>query len=174
MPPVVLCDSGPLMVLGKLNRLDLLADLYGQVQIPHAVYDEVVLKGVARGESDAFTVRLFWQRQGWPVADVSPTTLAAYEPSVVLDPGESQVLALAQTLADPLVLLDDQVARAEARRLNLRSRGTVGVLVQAHREGLLSLAQTELLVNEIAARPDVWISSKLCDQVLLALRKRGE
>jgi predicted nucleic acid-binding protein len=39
----VLCNSGPLMALGKLNRLDLLADLYGEVQIPHAVYDEVVI-----------------------------------------------------------------------------------------------------------------------------------
>jgi hypothetical protein len=30
--PTVLCNAGPLMALGKLNRLDLLADLYGHVQ----------------------------------------------------------------------------------------------------------------------------------------------
>jgi predicted nucleic acid-binding protein len=44
---VVLCDAGPLMALGKLNRLDLLAGLFGQVQIPRAVYDEVVTQGLA-------------------------------------------------------------------------------------------------------------------------------
>jgi predicted nucleic acid-binding protein len=39
---VVLCNSGPLMALGKLNRLDLLAELYDEVQVPQAVYNEVV------------------------------------------------------------------------------------------------------------------------------------
>ena len=43
--PVVLCDAGPLMTLGKLNRLDILASLFGEVQIPRAVYDEVVTQG---------------------------------------------------------------------------------------------------------------------------------
>ena len=68
--PVVLCNSGPLMALGKLNCLELLANLYGEVRIPKAVYAEVVLQGLVRGAPDAFTVRLFWQRQGWPVVEV--------------------------------------------------------------------------------------------------------
>jgi predicted nucleic acid-binding protein len=58
--------------------------------------------------------------------------LSAYTPPVVLDPGETEVLALAQSLADPLVLLDDKVARAEARRLKLRLCGTLGILVRAY------------------------------------------
>ncbi len=171
--PIVLCNSGPLIALGKLNRLNLLANLYNEVQVPHAVYDEVVTQGIARGASDALTVRLFWQRQGWPIVDVSPTVLSAYKPPVVLDPGETEVLALAQTLSDPLVLLDDEIARAEARRLNLCLRGTLGVLIQAYRKGLLSLTQIELLINEIAARPDIWIGAKLCNQVLRSLRESG-
>jgi len=76
------------------------------------------------------------------------------------------VLALAQTLAEPLVLLDDETARAEARRVGLHVRGTLGVLAQAHRQGLLSFPQLELLINEIAARPDIWIATRLCEQVL--------
>ncbi|MCP4604561.1 MAG: hypothetical protein GY847_29235 [Proteobacteria bacterium] len=31
---IVICNSGPLMALGKLNRLDLLAELYDKIQIP--------------------------------------------------------------------------------------------------------------------------------------------
>lgn len=97
--------------------------------------------------------------------------LSAYTPPVVLDPGETEVLALAQTLTDPLVLLDDEVARAEARRLKLHLRGTLGILVHAYRKGLLSFGQVELLIHEIAARPDIWIGIKLCEQVLASLRK---
>ena len=166
---IVLCNAGPLMVLGKLNRLDLLADLYGEVQIPRAVYDEVVTRGLARGAPDALTVRLFWQRQGWPIVDVPSAVLSAYTPPVVLDPGETEVLALARTLTDPLVLLDDEIARTEARRLGLRLCGTLGILVHTSRRGLLSPEQTELLIREIAARTDIWISARLCEQVLASL-----
>jgi hypothetical protein len=157
------------MALGKLNRLDLLAGLFGQVQIPRAVYDEVVTQGHLRGAPDALTVRLFWQRQQWSIVDVPEALLSAYAPPVILDLGETELLALAQSLADPLVLLDDEVARAEARRLKLRLCGTLGILVRAYRKGLLSLDQVELLIREIAARPDIWIAARLCDQVLASL-----
>jgi predicted nucleic acid-binding protein len=68
------------------------------------------------------------------------------------------------------VLLDDEVARAEARRLQLQVRGTLGVLVQAYRAQLLALIHVELLIQEIAVRPDIWISARLCEQVLTSLR----
>ena len=167
--PVILCNAGPLITLGKLNRLELLSELYGKVRIPHAVYDEVVTCGLAKGASDALTVRLFWQRQKWPVVDVPPSVLSAYTPSLILDPGERAVLALAQTMRYPLLLLDDEVARSEARLLNLRVRGTLGILAQAYREQMLTLAQTELLIREISVRRDIWISAKLCEQILASL-----
>lgn len=168
---VVLCNAGPLMALGKLNRLDLLAGLFGQVRIPRAVYDEVVTQGLVRGAPDALTVRLFWQRQKWPVVDVPEALLSAYGPLVVLDPGETELLVLAQSLVDPLVLVDDEVARAEARRLKLRLCGTLGILVRAYHQDLLSLDQVELLIREIAARPDIWIAARLCEQVLASLSR---
>ena len=168
--PVVLCNAGPLISLGKLNRLELLSELYDEVQIPHTVYDEVVTYGLAKGAPDALTVRLFWQHQKWPVVDVPPDVLSAYIPSVILDPGERAVVALAQTMMHPLLLLDDEVARGEARRLNLQLRGTLGIMVQAYREHMLTLAQIELLMREISARRDIWISTKLCEQVLASLQ----
>jgi len=79
------------------------------------------------------------------------------------------VLALAQTLTDPLVLLDDEVARTEARRLGLDPRGTLGILVHAYHKNLVSFDQVELLIHEIAVRPDIWISARLCEQVLASL-----
>jgi predicted nucleic acid-binding protein len=143
--------------------------LFGEIQIPRAVYDEVVIQGLVRGAPDALAVRLFWQRQQWPIVDVPEALLSAYVPPVVLDPGETELLALAQSLADPLLLLDDEVARAEARRLKLRLCGTLGILVRAYRKDLLSLDQVELLIREIAARPDIWIAARLCEQVLASL-----
>jgi predicted nucleic acid-binding protein len=168
---VVVCNAGPLIALGKLNRLELLAELYGQVQIPEAVHHEAIIRGLALGMPDARTIRLFWQAKGWPVVEVTAAMLMAYVPEVILDPGETEALALARSLPDARVLLDDESARAEARRLKLRVTGTLGVVAQAHRSGILSLPDTELLLQEIAVRPDIWISARLCEQLLEALRK---
>jgi predicted nucleic acid-binding protein len=66
--------------------------------------------------------------------------------------------------------MDDATARAEARRLGLHVRGTLGILVQAYRRHHLSFLQVELLLEEIASRPDIWISAQLCNQVLAQLR----
>ena len=98
--------------------------------------------------------------------------VGAYTPSMLLHPGERELLALAQTQTNPLVLLDDEVARAEARRLQLQVRGTLGVLVQAYRAQLLALIHVELLIQEIAVRPDIWVSAKLCEQILTVLRSQ--
>ncbi len=168
-PQIVICNAGPLMALGKLNRLDLLAAVYGQVTMPEAVYDEVVVQGTLRGEPDARLVRVHWQRLQWPVVPVDPATLSRVQPSVILGRGELAVLALAAAHPDPEVLMDDAAARAEARRMGLRVRGTLGVIVQAYRQAHLSLEQTEFLVEQIAERPDIWISAQLCHRMLALL-----
>jgi predicted nucleic acid-binding protein len=113
---------------------------------------------------------LFWRRQGWPVVEVPKDVVSAYKSPVLLGPGEIEVLAWAQTRPNSLVLLDDEVARAEARRLKLRLSGTLGVLVRAYQSERLSFSQVELLLNEIAVRSDIWISVRLCEQVLASLR----
>jgi hypothetical protein len=63
---MVLANAGPLMALGKLNRLGLLSGLYGTVHIPRSVYREVVSVGMAQGQPDAFAVRLSVERYDWP------------------------------------------------------------------------------------------------------------
>jgi hypothetical protein len=47
----------------------------------------------------------------------------------------------------------------------------LGILVQARRAGCLTFQEIELLVLEIAARPDIWIGEKLCQSVLAKLRE---
>jgi len=44
--PDVLCNACPAITLGKLNRLEVLSELYGEVRIPCSAYDEVVTSGL--------------------------------------------------------------------------------------------------------------------------------
>jgi len=61
--------------------------------------------------------------------------------------------------------------RTEARRLGLLVCGAPGILVRAYRERLHSIDQLELLFQEIAARPDIWIASRPCQAVLDSVRE---
>lgn len=108
---IVLSNAGPLIALAKLNRLELLETLYLRVQVPRAVYTEVVTQGLRYGAPDALLIQAFWQDRGWPIIEVPTNRLANYTPSVILDRGETELLALAQTVEYPLVLIDDEIAR---------------------------------------------------------------
>jgi predicted nucleic acid-binding protein len=166
----VLVNAGPLIALGKLNRLPLLAQLFGKVHVPQAVFDEAVVEGARRNTPDALIIRLFLQHYSFPILDLSELASRSYVPAWELGAGERQLLALAQSFPAALVLLDDELAREEARRLGIPVKGTIGILVQAFREGLLDTEEVELLLLEIAARSDIWISEKLCRRVLDQLR----
>lgn len=111
------------MALGKLNRLGLLSGLYGTIHIPRSVYREVVSVGLAQGRPDALSVRLFVELYQWPILEASPGALRKFDPSVVLDEGETELLVLAQGLPDCLVLMDDEAGRSEARRMGLQPKG---------------------------------------------------
>ena len=157
------------MALGKLNRLDLLTGLYAIVQIPEVVYNEVVVDGLARGEADAAIVPNFWRQQQWPVVSVHDAVLKAYQPLIALGGGERAVLALAQVTPGALALLDDALARREARRIQVQSYGTLGILLRAQQAGILMRPELVRLLQDIASRPDIWISAALCQKIIAGL-----
>jgi hypothetical protein len=53
----VVVNAGPLIALGKLGLVHLLAQLYGEVLVPPAVYREVVVGGIVVGAADALAVQ---------------------------------------------------------------------------------------------------------------------
>jgi len=166
---IVLSNAGPFIALGKLNHFALLGHLYPELAIPRTVYREVVAEGSAHGAPDAFLTRLFVARYRCTIVEASKSVLAGYAPPGRLDAGEFELLALARASQEVMVLMDDELARTEARRLRIPAKGTLGILVEAHRANLLTLDETELLLLTIAARPDIWISEQLCRRVLAEL-----
>ena len=55
-----------------------------------------------------------------------------------LDPGEASAITLGLENSDSLLILDDLKGRKEALKLKLKFTGTLGVLVRAKKENLLS------------------------------------
>ena len=162
------------MALAKLGRLDLLSQLYGQICLPTAVYQEVVVRGRRRRYPDAQLVQLAIQRQQLSVVRVEPTDLPPGIMALPLDAGEKEAIFLAQSEPDSLVLLDDGTAREAAKIRGLTVKGTLGVMAQAFRASLLTLDEVEALSEAIIAHDQIWIAEGLCRQVLEQLQAESQ
>ena len=148
-------NSGPVMSLAKLGLLDLLYDLYGQIYIPSAVYCEVVIHGLDSGFPDACYVRSAILKDHIAVINVSYGELPDNISNLPLDIGEKQSLYLAIRDKFDLILLDDFVAREEAKKLGLSIKGTLGVIIQVYREGYINLDMVVEIIQAIIARDDM-------------------
>ena len=168
----VVSNAGPLIALGKLGQLGLMLTLYSHILIPREVYNEVVVNGLRLGADDAPAVD-FLIRQGHiqVVEGITPSPLPTWAHS--LDAGEIEVIVLGQQQVADWVLIDNEHARKAARQVGLPLKGTVGLLLEAWRQGHLSLQAFELLIQEMKTRPDLWISEQLCDRALGQARQEA-
>ncbi len=165
-------NAGPLIALGKLGLVHLLKPLHDQVLVPSIVYEEVVTRGVELGQPDAYLVQMAVARHDLLVVDLAKSETETTEQAGGLHSGELAAIALATQEGSDWLLLDDQLARERAHALGLRVKGTLGVIVEAHRRGLLTDEEVELIFEAIIARDDIWISDMLVRRVREAWRQR--
>ena len=138
--PAVVADSSLLVYLSRLGRLDLLRELHGEVLIPPAVWREVAEEGADLIEGK--TVRQESQR-GWIKVATDLGTGIQDPQLAALDEGERDAIALAVS-RNALLIIDELQGRAVAKRLGLSITGTLGVLVEARRCGLIEQLRAEL------------------------------
>lgn len=125
----VICNTSPLIGLWGLDRLSLLRDLYIDVWIPRKVETEFL----AINES---VYREVLDNAPWiKIVDLTHSQDATVYRN--LDAGEAEVFALANEHDARLVIIDEQAARREAKRIGVPFKGVVGVLLEAKEEGLI-------------------------------------
>lgn len=133
--PAVICNTSALQYLHQIDRLDLLPALFGQVQIPRAVAEELD-EGKRRNVSLPTLEDLSWVTVR-PVRDLTLLPLVTS-----LGDGEKEVFALGLEATDALLVLDDRNARRYAIAAGLKVTGTLGILVLAKERGLIDSART--------------------------------
>ncbi|MEW6192546.1 MAG: DUF3368 domain-containing protein [Bacillota bacterium] len=129
--PEVICNTSPIQYLYQVELLHILPALAGQVVIPPAVVNELAA-GRSWGIDLPDPTRLEW------VIVRRPTSEVALPLVTDLGPGETAVLMLALESHDPVVVLDDALARRVAESLSIRLTGTLGLLLDAKRAGLIA------------------------------------
>jgi predicted nucleic acid-binding protein len=148
---LVIADASCLILLNKIEELDILKDNYQKVYITPEIATE-------------FNVAI----PDWiEIITVKNKTLQSLFENL-LDLGESTALSLAFEIPDSIVILDDLKARKVARNLGLKITGTVGVIVNAKLEGTIPSAK---IILEKILNTDFRINVKIINE---AIRAAGE
>lgn len=146
----VVSDSTTLIILANQNRFDLLSNLFCEVYIPQAVWDEIHYK-------PEFVTPPFIQRCTVQPDDNLETLL------YLLDQGESEAIVLAKSKNLPLII-DEKKGRKIATNMGIRIIGLLGLLyLNIKRNHILKQEAQEFL--DQARTNGFRISQKLIDEM---------
>lgn len=148
-PHVIVSDSTCLIGLERIQRLELLPQLFDHVFVPPAVAEE-------------FGRAFPWLRVRTPA---DKDYVAALK--LQLDDGEAEAIALAKEL-NCVVILDDLAARRAAKRQNVRFVGLLCLLLHAKQAGKLQAIRPAI---ESLRAAQFFVSDALAAE---ALRLAGE
>lgn len=82
---------------------------------------------------------------------------------IMVDAGEAEAIALALTVPDCIIILDDSRARKIAGRMNVKQIGTVGLLLRAKRLGFIDQIRPYL---DSLKNNGIYIRQALIDAVI--------
>ena len=160
----IVSNTGPIIGLAKIGRIELLKKLGEEVLIPPYVHKELFGKIGAEAVQIEMALNDFIR-----VAPVKITELSITSVLAELDEGERQAVALASELGeDVLLLMDDHAGRRAARELGVAITGLVGLLLVAKEKGLVDTLGSLL---EGLRHAGYWLSDEVVE---IARKLAGE
>jgi len=145
---MIVSDSTTLIILFDLNRIELLSNLFPEIIIPSAVYDEISVKKTI--DLPAFI------RVQTPSDNAILKSLKQ-----LLDLGESEAIALALELETKLII-DEKKGRKIAIRQGLEIIGLLGIVYLNIKKRFISEKEAKIFL-ESALSHGYRISQKLID-----------
>lgn len=157
----LIINSTPIIGLSILGKLFLLADLFEKVYVPEAVYKEII-----HSDSPNIYGRDELKRM---IGDELFQLYRVNNSELVkklygkLHEGELEVVVGAKELDLKYVAIDEHAARSLAKTFQLQPIGTIGILILAKKNGLISEVRSSL---DILVKHDFYISKNLYQKAL--------
>ncbi len=146
MPKVVISDTSTLILFHKIEELEVLRNVYGDIITTPEIAEEFLE----------------------PLPDwikIESVTDKKYQEflETQVDLGEASAIALAKEMDDALLLLDDLKARKLAKKLRLNFTGALGVLNKAKQIGIID--KIKPMIDKLLAT-NFRISQNIIDELL--------
>jgi len=157
MARLVLSDTGPLIGLARVEGLIWLRELFGIVAVTSEVVREVF---ASKGGDDEVLIRKAID-EGW-LQRLGTSLTEPHYPH--LGAGEASCIRMAVSRSEPtLLLLDDRLARREAKRAGLQVVGVAAIVGMAELRGLTPSARA---VFDLLLQSDYRIGESVIEEVL--------
>ncbi len=153
---IIVADSSALVALATCGSLWVLKELFNEVKVPQAVFDEVVVPN----KPQAQTLRIYLEDKVETV-DLSQVILKNVNG---IGQGELEAMALAMNLSANRLLIDDAKAKKVALLNQIKVIGSLGILLLAKQQNLLDELKPLL---ESINHSDIYISNRLVTKVLI-------
>ncbi len=155
---VIISNTTPLINFACIRRLDILTKLFSEIYIPNAVREELQSK-VQKFPAISQVLKSDWIK----ILEIKNTQLVN-SLRIDLHLGEAEAIVLAIENPNSFLLLDELAGRGIARFQNLKFTGTIGSLLEAKKENIIS--EIKPLLDSIQTNANFWISEALYNQVL--------
>jgi predicted nucleic acid-binding protein len=159
----VIADSSFLIALATVDALPLLLQIFPEVFIPEAVYDEVVTRGAGLPGAEEVAAAAWIKR----VMVKDANKVKGYR-AERLGEGEAEAIALAEELKAGLVLVDDEHAWEVAQRRGIAYLRSTELVLEAYRRQLLDADTAESKLVELGKKR--WISQEVVEAALRQLK----
>ena len=120
MHKTIISDTSCFIILSKIEELDLLQKLYGQIVTTSDIAEEF-------GET----------LPNWVTIEKVTDKYRQQILEMQIDKGESSAIALALEIPDCTLIIDDFKARKIAQNLGLNFTGTIGIIIKAKLNGII-------------------------------------
>lgn len=143
----IVINASPLILLCNCKLEFILPELFEEIIVPEAVWDEIVA-GPEHDQSVETLPHLSWLKK-------LPTSLEADIANWDLGNGESSVLSHACVHPEFIAVLDDMQAKKCAKAIGIKTLGTGSILIAAKQKGLIDSVEDSLRQLQKAG---LWIS----------------
>lgn len=166
---MIVSNSGPLMYLTRISKLNLLKEIFKEIIIPKEIYEEVVVIGKEGHFLDAWKIEEAIN-QGWIKVQENIIDKELEKLFSQIDLGEIAVISLARKLKPDLVLIDDAFARFIAESFGFKVKGTIHVLLKAYSNKIIDKEEVKSLLRLLISE-GFRMSSEFYAQVLDEIEK---
>ncbi len=162
---IVVADTTPLISLMKAARLDILELLFKEVLIPQAVYEELTTNSDFQDEANQIKNSSFIK----VVTVKEHKAVDVLRRSSGLDLGESEAIIFADDSKADVLLMDEARGRQVAKNMGLYIMGTVGILLFAYEEKVLTSSDVEDAMEKLR-KADRHIGDDIINYALSKIR----
>ena len=168
---IVVSDSGPLIHLAQINKLQILQKLFGTILVTPSVKAEVVDEGIHRKCPDAKVIDEAF-KDGWIIVETLPANILKQAGNLAdgegISPADAQVILLSEK-KKALLLSDDTALLRIAEMYGLKTWDTWNLLLEAQSSNLMTQTELETAVNELGKKK-FRLNAKQTQEILDAAR----